>query len=266
MNEDVLQRFELAKRLAVRGGKSTLEFFQKDNFDVKKKSDGSPLTQADEACERLIRAEIENAFPDDGIVGEEFGVKESQHEVRWIIDPIDGTKSFISGVPLYGTMVGVEIEGKATIGVCYFPGLDEGVYACVGEGAWWFRGDEKPVAARVSSKDDIADCVIVSSDDSTFSERNAAEVWQALDQAAYFTRTWGDAYGYMLVATGRVDIMIDPMLSIWDAAAVKPIIDEAGGRFTDWAGESRIDSGDSIGSNGHVHEQVLNLVRGADSL
>lgn len=259
--EEILKRFELAKRLAVLGGKSTLKFFQQDNFEVIKKSDGSPLTLADQTCEKLMRAEIESAFPEDGIVGEEFGVKETTNPIRWILDPIDGTKSFISGVPLYGTMVAVEVDGTATIGVCFFPGLDEGIFACVGHGAWSFRGELDPVRARVSQKTELADCVIVSSDDSTFAERNADAIWRALDQAVYFSRTWGDAYGYMLVATGRVDLMIDPILNIWDAAAVKPIIDEAGGKFTDWAGEPKIDSGDAIGSNGLIHSAVLKIIQ-----
>lgn len=260
-NEDVLERFELAKRLAVLGGKSTLQFFQQSNFDVIKKSDGSPLTLADQTCEKLIRQQIDEVFPDDGIVGEEYGIKEAKNDVRWIVDPIDGTKSFISGVPLYGTMVGVEIEGTATIGACYFPGLDEGIYACLGNGAWWTCGEQEPVAARVSEKKDLADCVVVSSDDSTFGEQRAEAVWRALDEAFYFSRTWGDAYGYMLVATGRVDLMIDAELNIWDAAAVQPIIVEAGGKFSDWAGQPRIDSGNALGSNGLIHDQVLSIIQ-----
>lgn len=260
-NEEVLKRFELAKRLAVLGGKSTLDFFQKNNFEVIKKSDGSPLTLADQTCEKLIRSEVEKHFPADGIVGEEFGVKEPSNTVRWIVDPIDGTKSFISGVPLYGTMVAVEVDGKATIGACYFPALDEGIYACLGQGAWWCCGDQQPVAAQVSRKSDLSDCVVVSSDDTTFRERDSAAVWQALDEAFYFSRTWGDAYGYMLVATGRVDLMIDAELNIWDAAAVQPIMVEAGGTFTDWSGESKIDSGDALGSNGLIHDEVLSIIK-----
>lgn len=258
--QEILKRFELAKRIAVMGGRSTLQFFQHDNFEVIKKSDGSPLTLADQTCEKQLRAEIEAAFPDDGIVGEEYGVKEGTLPVRWILDPIDGTKSFISGVPLYGTMVAVEIEGEATIGVCHFPGLDEGIYACSGQGAWWFRGEQEPVRARVSQKDQLSDCVIVSSDSSTFFERNAGDAWRQLDESVFFTRTWGDAYGYMLVATGRVDVMIDPILSIWDAAAVKPIIEESGGRYSDWNGDPKIDTGDAIGSNGLIHDEIMSIL------
>lgn len=260
-NDDVLRRFELAKQLAVEGGKSTLDFFLQNNFEVIKKSDGSPLTLADQTCEKLIRTEIEKTFPEDGIVGEEFGVKEPSNSVRWIVDPIDGTKSFISGVPLYGTMVAVEIDGQATIGACYFPGLDEAIYACLGQGAWWTRADQDPVAARVSKKSDLSDCVVVSSDDTTFGEQGSAEVWNALDDAFYFSRTWGDAYGYLLVATGRVDLMIDAELNIWDAAAVQPIIVEAGGTFSDWAGDPRIDSGNALGSNGLIHDDVLSIIK-----
>ena len=260
MSDAIQKRFELAKRVAKLGGQSTLEFFQKDNYDVIKKKDGSPLTLADQTCEKLIRAEIESAFPTDSIVGEEYGSKASDSSVRWIVDPIDGTKSFISGVPLYGTMVGIEFDGVATVGVCYFPGLDEGIFACSGAGAWYVKGDTQPVVARVSEKTSLSECVMVTSSSSTFGRRDAAKVWTELDAKTYFSRTWGDAYGYMLVATGKVDIMIDPELCIWDAAAVKPIIEEAGGRYSDWSGEPKIDTGDAIGSNGHVHDEVLSIV------
>lgn len=257
MSDAIQKRFALAKDLARLGGQSTLQFFQQDNFDVIKKSDGSPLTLADQTCEKLIRAEIESAFPTDGIVGEEYGNKDSEQSVRWIVDPIDGTKSFISGVPLYGTMVAVEFDGEAKIGVCYFPGLDEIVFACSGAGAWFAQGDAEPERAKVSEKSELADCVMVTSSSSGFGKRNAEQVWAELDAKTYFSRTWGDAYGYMLVATGKVDVMIDPELCIWDAAAVKPIIEEAGGRYSDWSGEPKIDTGDAIGSNGCVHEEVL---------
>ncbi len=260
---DVNKRFELAKAIAIEAGKSTLDFFQQDNFEVIKKQDGSPLTLADQTAEKLLRAEIEKHFPDDGIVGEEFGVKESNSKCRWILDPIDGTKSFITGVPLYGTMVGVEVDGEATIGVCFFPGLDEGIFACTGGGAFAFQGSlEQCAEAKVSSKSDLSDCVMVTSNSATFAQREKDDsaVWSRLDEAVYFSRTWGDAYGYMLVATGRVEIMIDPILSIWDTAAVKPIIEEAGGKFTDWSGNVRIDAGEAVGTNSNIHAEVLRLI------
>ncbi len=252
-------RLAFARDIAVKAGKSTLEYFQTDRFEIEKKGDGSPLTIADKNAETLLRDEIGIRFPDDAIVGEEFDDKPGTSDFRWILDPIDGTKSFISGVPLYGTMVGVECADKPAIGVIYFPGLDEGAFAATGSGAWSFRGDQPPIQAHVSKNSTLADAVLVTSESETFDDRASGETWQQLAGAVYFTRTWGDAYGYYLVATGRVDVMIDPKLNIWDAAAVAPIIEEAGGKFTDWAGSSRIDAGESIGSNGHVHDAILKI-------
>ncbi|MCA9224546.1 MAG: histidinol phosphate phosphatase, partial [Planctomycetales bacterium] len=174
---------------------------------------------------------------------------------------IDGTKSFISGVPLYGTMVGVEVDGRAEIGVVYVPGLDEGVYAARGQGAWRFRSGQPPERAHVSNCPRLADGVFVTSQVSTFRERGAKDVYDQLEAAAYVTRTWGDCYGYLLVATGRAEVMVDPIMNVWDAAAVQPIMEEAGGSFTDWNGNATIHSGEGIGTNRLVLEEVLAITR-----
>lgn len=264
MSSTALQdRLDTANRLARAAGQLTLRHFQTVDLAVQKKGDGSPLTVADQEAERFLRAEIEKAFPDDGIVGEEFGETAGRNGIRWILDPIDGTKSFISGVPLFGTMVGVEVDGEACIGALYFPGLDEGISALHGGGAWHVRGTGEPKPARVSRQGVLAESILVTSEVETFAKRGAADGYAALADSVYVARTWGDAYGYLLVATGRVEIMIDPMLNVWDAAAVKPIIEEAGGRFSDWRGASRIDGGDAIGTNGLVHDRVLEILRAA---
>lgn len=266
-NLEIESRLELARKIARSAGESTLRYFQTDRFDVIKKGDGSPLTIADQEAEKLLRGEIQNAFPDDAIVGEEFGETPGQSGYCWILDPIDGTKSFISGVPLYGTMVAVEQVAdpgeprRSVIGSVYFPGLDIGIFASRGEGAWSFKGSETPERAHVSTKDELSDSVLVTSAVEAFMDRDAGEIYQELAKSVYFSRTWGDVYGYYLVATGRVEVMIDPELNIWDAAAVQPIIEEAGGKFTDWAGVDRMDAGESIGSNGHVHPSVIQITR-----
>ncbi len=257
----VNERLELANRIVKQSGDIILAYFQTDQFVLQKKTDNSPLTIADQETEQFLRREIEREFPEDSILGEEFDDKQGNPDVRWILDPIDGTKSFISGVPLFGTMIGIEILGCATIGSVYFPGLDEGIYACRNQGAWHFRGNEAPTRASVSSQTDLSEAVVVTTEAETFARRNSVDVWTELTDATYFARTWGDVYGYLLVATGRVDLMIDPILNIWDAAAVQPIIEEAGGRFTDWAGTARIDAGEAVGSNGHLHERVLEITR-----
>ncbi len=253
---ELSSRLEWARQIAVEAGKRTLDYYQASDLDVKIKADGSPLTIADQAAEKLLRSRIADRFPHDSIVGEEFGESNGNNEYRWILDPIDGTKSFVCGVPLYGTMVGVECAGRAVIGAIYFPPLDEGMYAARGMGAIHFRR-EKSSPARVSKVSELSQAVILTTSVEAFSQRDALDSYLALTRQAKFARTWGDVYGYLLVATGRAEIMIDPQMNVWDAAALLPIIEESGGRFTDWNGESRIDSGDSIGSNGSLHDQVV---------
>ncbi|PHS12448.1 MAG: histidinol-phosphatase [Blastopirellula sp.] len=250
-------RLELAKRLAIEAGKGTLEFFQSADLAVESKSDDSPVTVADKNAEQFIRSQLASHFPDDGIIGEEFGESAGTSGYRWIVDPIDGTKSFISGVPLYGTLIGVEHEGKSLIGVIYIPCLDECVYAAKGQGAWYVQGDKAPVRAQVSDCKTLKQGLFVTSQVSTFAARNASAAFGRLEESAYITRTWGDCYGYLLVATGRAAAMVDPMMSVWDAAALQPIMEEAGGTFTDWSGKPTIFSGEGIGTNGHVLEEVL---------
>ena len=151
MSDEIVSRLELAKTIAVEAGQQTLDHFQHDSLEVIRKSDNSPVTIADREAEQLLRQRIAAAFPDDGILGEEFGEEPGSSAYRWILDPIDGTKSFISGVPLFGTLVGVEQENQSEIGVIYVPGLDEGIFAARGHGAWHFRSEVEPTAARVSN-------------------------------------------------------------------------------------------------------------------
>ena len=254
-------RFALAKELSKSGGKSTLEYFQSDKYSVEKKSDRSPVTIADRNAEQLMRDEIQQHFPDDAIIGEEFGEKEGSSGYRWILDPIDGTKSFICGVPLYGTMVGVEYKSDCVIGAVYCPGLDEGIFAMTGAGAWHQKSGGQPVQAKVSDCTELSEAVMVTSEVLTFSEVDCDQLYRDLEQQVYVARTWGDCYGYMLVATGQVELMIDPILNVWDAAAVKPIIDEAGGRFVDWNGQPKIDSGNSIGCCPGIYDEVIRMVQ-----
>lgn len=264
---DLDKRLQLANRIAKSAGRLTLNYFQTDRFEVIRKDDNSPLTIADQEAEKLLRTQIADEFPDDAIVGEEFGETKGSSEFTWILDPIDGTKSFISGVPLYGTMVAVVTGNsdpktrRSVIGSVYMPGLDVGIYASQGNGAWSFSGESEPISAKVSRTSTLKDSVLVTSQVETFEKRKVKAVYEALAKSVYFSRTWGDVYGYYLVATGRVEVMIDPMLNIWDAAAVQPIIEEAGGCFTDWANAERIDAGEAIGSNGLIHDEVIAMTK-----
>ncbi|MDZ4852590.1 MAG: histidinol-phosphatase [Pirellulaceae bacterium] len=257
-------RFGTAFRLAVAAGQSTLRYFRTSGFQVERKSDKSPVTIADKEAEQLMRRELEVAFPNDAILGEEFGEVGGDSEYRWIVDPIDGTKSFISGVPLYSTLVGVTRNGKPSIGVIYIPGLDEIIVAATGHGAWYAQGESQWIRARVSQQSDLGEGLFVTSQVDTFDRRDARAGFDRVVNAAYVTRTWGDGYGYLLVATGRAEVMVDPIVNPWDVAAVMPVIEEAGGRFTDWDGIATIQTGNGVGSNGHVHEQVLAMLKKGD--
>ncbi len=254
-------RLKVAVELAVEAGQSTLRYFQTDAFRVERKSDKSPVTVADKDAEQLIRAALSKAFPNDAILGEEFGAEGGDSEYRWIIDPIDGTKSFISGVPIYSTLVGVTRNGAPFIGVIYIPALNEIVVAAIGHGAWYAKAGGAWTRATVSSQADLAEGLFVTTQVDSFTNRCARGAFDALEEAAYVTRTWGDGYGYLLVATGRAEVMVDPIVNPWDVAAVLPVIQEAGGRFTDWKGQPSITTGDGVGSNGLVHDRVLSILQ-----
>jgi histidinol-phosphatase len=260
---EVAARLALARSAGLEAGRLTLRYFQTTNYKVERKSDNSPVTVADRQAEQLLRERIAAAFPGDSILGEELGTTEGTSGFRWILDPIDGTKSFIHGVPLYGTMVAVEHGGRAVVGVVFMPALDEGVFASAGQGAWHFRGNSEPQRAHVSTTAKLPDGLFVTSQVDGYSERGASAAFDALKKAAYITRTWGDCYGYLLVATGRAEVMIDPVLNVWDAAAVQPIIEEAGGTFTDWQGTSTIHAGEAIATNGLMLKEVLGIISAA---
>jgi histidinol phosphatase-like enzyme (inositol monophosphatase family) len=251
-----------ATRLA---GAETLRRFADPTLAVEEKADRSPVTEADRAAEAILRRELLGRFPDDAFQGEETGSTAGTSGYEWIVDPIDGTKSFIRGVPLYATLVGCRRDGAGLLGVIAIPALDELVYAAVGAGAWHIRGSAAAVAARVSRRAALGAALVCSSDITTFPRwSGGADAGAAargrIETAAGVVRTWGDGYGYLLVATGRADVMIDPLMNRWDAAAVETVVREAGGRFTDWAGGERIDAGDGVATNGLLHGAVLDLL------
>lgn len=253
-------RLATAVELARLAGESTLELFQSDRFKVERKGDDSPVTAADRRAEQLIREELAQRFPEDAILGEEFGDSAGTTDYQWIVDPIDGTKSFISGVPLYSTLVGI-VRGRECLGgVIFLPAMNEMVFAARGEGAWHSKSGQAATRCRVSDRSLEEGLFVVSQVDS-FAERGAGQGYAALEKAAYITRSWGDGYGYLLVATGRAELMVDPIANPWDLAAVQPVVEEAGGRFTGWAGKRSVFEGDGVGSNGKIHDQVLQTLQ-----
>ncbi|MBN9503169.1 MAG: hypothetical protein BGO01_17355 [Armatimonadetes bacterium 55-13] len=246
-------RLAFAIDAAVRAGRSTLSLFQVGT-PVDLKSDDTPVTAADREAERLIRTAIAEEFPEDGILGEEEG-ESGPEGSRWVIDPIDGTKSFVSGVPLYATLLAYEVEGEAQIGVCYFPALNELVYAEIGKGAMW---NGRP--CRVSAKPKLNHAVVASGSTSSMAKHGRLEGFQKIEKKTMACRTWGDAYGHALVATGRVEAMIDPVVNRWDISAMSVIVREAGGCFTDFSGRHAL-AQEALCSNGLVHHELLEAFR-----
>lgn len=261
-DSELTHRLDLACRAAYEAGKITLDYFRRDDLAVQRKADDSPVTAADREAEQHLRKRIAEAFPDDAILGEEFPDREGTSGFRWILDPIDGTKSFIHGVPLYGTLVGVEHGGESVIGVNLVPALDECVYAAQGQGAWYVRGERAPVPARVSECARLSEGLFLTSEVANFEKTGRRPVYDRLQSVARLTRTWGDCYGYLLLATGRAELMVDPIMEIWDAAALVPIFQEAGGTFTDWEGRVNIHSRKGMATNGRVLDEALAITRG----
>jgi len=252
-----------AVQYAVAAGQQTLTRFQDDQLEVVKKADQSPVTVADTEAELLLRTFIGNDFPEDAILGEEFDDVAGSTGYRWILDPIDGTKSFISGVPLYATLIGIEHDGNSQIGVIYIPALDELIFAEIGKGVRYCRAAAAMTTPKVSSVATLADACFVTTQLSTYDECNRRQVFQNIEQQVALTRTWGDAYGYLLVATGRAEVMIDPIFNVWDAAAILPVIQESGGIFTDWKGVATIHNQEGIATNGYCHNEILTFTRNA---
>jgi histidinol-phosphatase len=257
---EITTRLQLALDAAREAGLITLDYFRREDLQVDRKGDDSPVTAADRQAEQLLRRRIAAAFPDDAILGEEFPDQAGGSGYRWILDPIDGTKSFVHGVPLYGTLLGVEHEGQSILGVIHIPALKETVHAARGQGAWYQFGDHEPRPAKVSSRP-LSQGLFLTSEVGNFKKIGKQHVYDRIEAVARLTRCWGDCYGYLMVATGRAEVMIDPIVAVWDLAALLPIIEEAGGTFTDWQGRGTIHSGQAIATNGIVHEEVLAMAR-----
>ncbi|HJP60359.1 MAG TPA: inositol monophosphatase family protein [Gemmatimonadaceae bacterium] len=215
--------------------------------ETRTKSDGSPVSIADVDAERTAREWIERRFPEDGIIGEELPSVRADASRRWVLDPIDGTYTFLQSVPLWGTLVAV-VEGSEVIaGAAYFPALDEIIVAALGEGCWW-NGSR----AAVSTVAELGQARLLTSDARFLRDSARRERWTQLQDSVRTMRTWGDCYGYLLVATGRAEIMVDDVMSDWDSAALLPIITEAGGVFTDWQRRATPFGGDVIATNANL--------------
>jgi myo-inositol-1(or 4)-monophosphatase len=256
MNSNVLSNYlKFATETAYLAGRLTLGYYQ-SSLSVDYKADDSPVTIADRKAEELIRSRIEDAYPGHAIIGEEFGLKESQGAThRWIIDPIDGTKSFMRGVPLYGVLLGLEIEGRVEVGAAYFPALDEMIAAATGAGCWW---NGRP--AQVSPITDLQRAYFSTTSAQAFEKHGRIQTFNRLIRSCYYQVGWSDAYGYLLAATGRVDIMLDPVMNIWDCGPFPPILSEAGGFFGDWKGNPTIYAHEALATTQALLPHVLELI------
>ncbi|HSU41367.1 MAG TPA: inositol monophosphatase family protein [Polyangiaceae bacterium] len=237
-------------------GAFTLGYFNASP-PVELKADRTPVTAADRGAEERLRQRIESAFPTHGIVGEELGVKEGSEPARWILDPIDGTFSFICGVPLYAVLIGFEWEGEAVAGVIHLPALGDTIYAARGLGCRW-----NGRLARVSGVRELSEARLVFASSKAAESYGKGPEFARLLAAAGNDRGFCDAYGYALVATGRAEIAIDPRMALWDTAALFPVITEAGGTLTDWKGNATHTAPEAVATNGHLFSSVMGALRG----
>lgn len=261
MNDDLQRRLDFAVKAAKASSKLTLEFFGSTNLEQSTKHDGTPVTAADRACEEDLRKRIEATYPEDSILGEEFDSKVGTSQYEWVIDPIDGTISFVQGVPLFGTMLACMHNGFPILGVIVMPVLDETVYAADKLGCWHTSKGSEPVRTRVSQVNELSDAIVCTTSMSYFVTPAHRRLYEQIDAHAKHTRGWSDCYGWVLLATGRVDAVVEPVLSLWDFAAAIPIISESMGIWSDLSGNQSIKSGEIIATNNQLlHDQLMELV------
>ncbi len=272
MSGDGVSDFALAEDLALalalvdHADKLTLSAFRQADLVVETKPDLTPVTDADRDTESLIRALLETSRPDDAVVGEEHGATGASGR-RWIIDPIDGTKNFVRGIPVWATLLALEVDGVLCIGVVSAPALGRRWWAGRGLGA--FAGVAGPAAAtdagtpiRVSGVQDLADAQLSGAGSEGWQDHGGPERVVALAGRCWRDRAFGDFWSHVLVAEGACDIGLDPVASLWDLAPLQVIVEEAGGSFTDLSGRPTADGGSAISTNGHLHHDALAVLDG----
>jgi len=245
---------QFSVEIARAAGDITLKYFRRQP-ETHKKTDGSFVTIADREAEAYLRNQILERFPDDGVLGEEEGERFGRSGRRWIIDPIDGTYAYVHGVPLFGVLVGLEIEEDYCLGVINIPALEEVVYAAKGLGCF-LNG----TPSRVSATSKLEDALLLCTDFAACERYGFGAAANVFQQRVKTSRTWGDCYGYVLVATSRADVMLDPIMNLWDCAALLPIMEEAGGTFTDWRGHRTAAAGNAVATNGVLFDEVMSVI------
>jgi histidinol-phosphatase len=256
MKAEWRNRYELAVGVAKDAARLALGYFD-INVAVEWKQDQSPVTVADREAEQLLRTKLLGRFPGDGFLGEESGDAPGSSGFRWVIDPVDGTRSFVRGIPLWATLVGLEYKGEQIAGVAEVPALGHGYRALRGDGA--YRNDRRIHVSEVAS---LGEAQLFYSSLSWFIKAGKRDEFLDLAARTQRQRGFGDFYGFVLVAQGSGELMVEHGCHAWDLAATKVVVEEAGGRFTDWSGGADIFRPDVVASNGKLHEEALRILRG----
>lgn len=267
----VQSRLALALDATFDAANAIQEMFRGLAIDVVWKNDGSPVTKADQQAEKILRQRISAIFPEDAIIGEEHEAAHGSSGFKWIIDPLDGTESFIRKVPVWGTLVGLEKNGEMVAGLCYMPAQREYAWSSKGAGCWWVADTtgapniealrERAQRAQVSPMDTLKEAMIVTSGQGAFHRSGRVEAFNKLRAATRKDRGWGNCYGHLLVATGRVEASIEPKIREWDVAPFASMLAEAGGKLTDFDGSPSVYSGHAICSNGKLHKGILAAIK-----
>ena len=253
MQPDLDTLIDFSKQLAEASAAVIRQYFR-TGYAVELKSDASPVTVADRGAEEVMRALIMRQFPAHGIWGEEFGRYQPDAQYQWVLDPIDGTKSFVSGSYLFGTLIALLKDGRPLLGVIHHPLLNDFL---VGDNRQT-RLNGRRVQVRACER--IEDAILLSAPHWTVFDHQNGPAFAALSQRVHRYNNWGDCHGYYVVATGGADIMADPIMNAWDLLALIPIIQGAGGVITDWQGNDPVHGTSIIASGGSIHEQVIRLL------
>lgn len=250
----------LALELADAADAITLDRFEASDLKVKSKPDMTPVSDADVAVEEVLRARLAEARPGDSIVGEEFGGETVFEGRQWVIDPIDGTKNFVRGVPVWATLISLLVDGQPVLGVVSAPALARRWYAAQGSGAWRTFNKGSLKRLEVSHVGELADASLAMSSLEGWKARGLQENFIALTERTWRLRGYGDFFGYCLVAEGAVDIAAEPEVSVWDLAALSVLVTEAGGTFSSLNGEPGPHGGDAIATNGLLHDAARKVI------
>jgi len=242
-----------AIQFARKAGDHTLTYFR-NKLAVEFKGDQSPVTVADREAELILRECIQETYPDHGIIGEEYGSYQPEARVTWVLDPIDGTQSFIHGIPLYTTLIGIMVDKKPVVGIIYAPAMNEMLDAVTGMGA---RLNHTTIQVR--NVETLTEATVLTTDVRNVERYGFKAFHDVLVDQCKVHRTWGDAYGHLMVASGRADIMVDPVLNLWDAVPLMTILPEAGGVFMDREGKEAEFSGHGISTSRMLKPQLIKL-------